>query len=165
MHTGWKSRGGGGYLKKGSRLSGKIAYGGVPYFGFYCIFINKFFVICLGGLCWPSPPPPRASMFLFYPCVVVKSASVREKTFMCKIIRFVASLKNSFSNRMLHAVTSSVLSFSISLSTQLLHCRCVFIGPNIFKNELCIMKILCYGLYFLNVSNLLVDDQNIYFLN
>ena len=83
---------------------------------------------------------------------------------MCKIIRFVASLKNSFSNRMLHAVTSSVLSFSISLSTQLLHCRCVFIGPNIFKNELCIMNILCYGLYFLNVSNLLVDDQKIYIL-
>ncbi len=66
---------------------------------------------------------------------------------------------------MFHAVTSSVLSFSISLSTHSLHCRCVFIGPNIFKNELCKMNILYYGLYFLNVSNLLVDDQKIYFLN
>jgi hypothetical protein len=48
----------------GSRLSGKIAWGGgSPYFGFYCIFINKFLKICLGGaFSSPSPLPLCASM-------------------------------------------------------------------------------------------------------
>ncbi len=37
--------------------------GGSPYFGFYCIFINKCFVICLRGVLYlPAPlphlPPP-----------------------------------------------------------------------------------------------------------
>jgi hypothetical protein len=33
--------------------------GGSPYFGFYCIFINKCFEICLRGVSYlPSPLPP-----------------------------------------------------------------------------------------------------------
>jgi hypothetical protein len=41
----------------GSRLSGKIAWGGgSPYFGFYCIFMNKCFEICMRGVLYlPSP--------------------------------------------------------------------------------------------------------------
>ncbi len=55
-------RGGQGFQEK---LPGG---GGSPYFGFYCIFINKCFEICLRGVLYvpsPSPhltPPPCASM-------------------------------------------------------------------------------------------------------
>ena len=31
--------------------------GGVPYFGSYCIFINKSFQICLGGVSYVNPAP------------------------------------------------------------------------------------------------------------
>jgi hypothetical protein len=42
----------------GSRVSGKIAWGGgSTYFGFYCIFINKFFENLSGGVCFVPPPP------------------------------------------------------------------------------------------------------------
>jgi hypothetical protein len=54
-------------IPRGSRLSGKIARGGSPYFGFYCIFINKCFEICLRGVLYlPFPLPLCASMF----CVI-----------------------------------------------------------------------------------------------
>ncbi len=46
-------------IPRGSRLSGKIA-GRVHLFGFYCIFINKFFKTFPGGQCYfitPSPLP------------------------------------------------------------------------------------------------------------
>ncbi len=46
-------------IPRGSRFSGKIAWGGgSPYFGFYCIFINKCFEICLRGVLYLPPPPP-----------------------------------------------------------------------------------------------------------
>ncbi len=42
----------------GSRLSGKIARG-VTYFGFYCIFINKSYEVCLRrSYIYPPPSPP-----------------------------------------------------------------------------------------------------------
>ncbi len=72
LHTVWKSSGGGTrcFLPKslrGSRLSGKIAWGGSPYyFMFYCVFINKCFEICLRGVLYlpshhltPTSPPPH----------------------------------------------------------------------------------------------------------
>jgi len=39
-------------IPRGSRLSGKIAKGagGSPYFGFYYIFINQCFEICMRGI-------------------------------------------------------------------------------------------------------------------
>jgi hypothetical protein len=39
--------------------------GGSPYFGFYCIFINKCFEICLRGVLYlpsPLPPPPPSPL-------------------------------------------------------------------------------------------------------
>jgi hypothetical protein len=51
----------------GSRLSGQNCARGAPYFGFYCVFIKSFFLVCLerGGvvLCYTpffliSPPLP-----------------------------------------------------------------------------------------------------------
>ncbi len=41
----------------GSRLSVKIAWGGSPYFGFYCILIHK----CFEKLTLPPPPPGPTS--------------------------------------------------------------------------------------------------------
>ena len=43
----------------GSRLSGRS-----PYFGFYCIFINKSFEICLGSPMLASPSLPRLHLWL-----------------------------------------------------------------------------------------------------
>ncbi len=66
MHTGWKSRGGGTWCFLPKSLGGvkgfrKNCQGGSPYFGFYCIFINQCFEICLRGvLHLPSPLPPTS---------------------------------------------------------------------------------------------------------
>ncbi len=47
----------------GQGFQEKIAWG-VPYFGFYCIFINKWFEICLRGvLHLPSPLPPPVCIY------------------------------------------------------------------------------------------------------
>ncbi len=54
-----------GYLKffakiprGGVKAFKKNCLGGSPFFGFYCIFINKCFEICLRGILYlPSPPP------------------------------------------------------------------------------------------------------------
>jgi len=44
----------------------KLPGGGVPYFGFYCIFINKCFEICLRGVLYlPSPLPPTPCAHLW----------------------------------------------------------------------------------------------------
>jgi hypothetical protein len=60
MHKGWKSR------KRGSSdfcqnpwLSGQNCQGGGCLLEFYCIFIDKSFEICLGGVyVYPLPPSP-----------------------------------------------------------------------------------------------------------
>ncbi len=39
---------------------------GFPYFGFYCVFINKRFEICLRGVLYlPSPPTPPSFVHLW----------------------------------------------------------------------------------------------------
>ncbi len=49
-----------------SRLSGKIAWGGSPFFGIYCVFINKCFEICLRGYyIYPPPPPPLPPVCIY----------------------------------------------------------------------------------------------------
>ncbi len=77
MHMGWKSRGrgssdfyqnpkvgGGGVNAFWTKLPGEI-----PYFGFYCIFINKPIEICLeeGALIalphFPLPLPPSTPLY------------------------------------------------------------------------------------------------------
>ncbi len=66
MHTGCKSRGGGGSVAQGfakipggSSLSGKIVWGrGGAYFGFYCIFIKESIEICLGLPIFSLTPHP-----------------------------------------------------------------------------------------------------------
>jgi hypothetical protein len=49
----------------------KNCLGGSPYFGFYCIFINKCFEICLRGILYlPSPSPylnPLVCIYEFQP--------------------------------------------------------------------------------------------------
>jgi hypothetical protein len=48
-------------IPRGVKAFRKNCLGGSPYFGFYCIFINKCFEICLRGVLYiPSPhlPPP-----------------------------------------------------------------------------------------------------------
>jgi hypothetical protein len=75
VHTGWKSRGGGGgggvpdvfcqNPQGGSRLSEKIARGS-PYFGFYCIFIHKFFKNLSGGGVLFHPPSPLIPSVYIY---------------------------------------------------------------------------------------------------
>ncbi len=58
-------------IPRGSRLSGKIAWVGSPYFGFYCIFINKCFEICLRGVLYlPSPLPQLNPPVCIYGCVL-----------------------------------------------------------------------------------------------
>ncbi len=56
-------------IPRGSRFSGKIAWGGGPYFGFHNVFfINKCFEICLRGVLY-LPSPLCASMvwpLIFY---------------------------------------------------------------------------------------------------
>ncbi len=65
-HPGRKSRGGGTWCFLPKSLGGVKAFrknclGGSPYFGFYCIFINKCFEICLRGVLYlPSPLPPTS---------------------------------------------------------------------------------------------------------
>jgi len=67
-----------GYLKfvpkslGGSRLSEKMP-GGNPYFGFYCIFINKYFEICLRGASIYPPPSPLTPLCASMP--VLETAS------------------------------------------------------------------------------------------
>ncbi len=77
MHTGWKSRKGGSsdFVKipggGGQGFPGKIAWGGSPYFGFYCIFINKLIPL------FPQSPSPLlcASLMLIQRLIIVGSAS------------------------------------------------------------------------------------------
>ncbi len=40
--------------------------GGSTYFGFYCVFINKFFENLSGGCCFipPSPSPPLCASMM-----------------------------------------------------------------------------------------------------
>ncbi len=83
----------GGYLKflpkslGGSRLSGKIAWGGSPYFGFYWIFINKFFKNLPGGCCFIAPL--CASMIISQKRGMLTQAfnHDRKRTFQRKCIR------------------------------------------------------------------------------
>jgi hypothetical protein len=49
---------------RGSRLSGKIT-SGVPYFGFYCIFINMCLNLPGGGPIFTLSPPPPPCMNLW----------------------------------------------------------------------------------------------------
>ena len=53
-------------IPRGVKAFRKNCLGGSPYFGFYCIFINKCFEICLRGVLYlPSPLTPLcASMAL-----------------------------------------------------------------------------------------------------
>ncbi len=45
-------------IPRGVKAFRKNCLGGSPYFGFYCIFINKCFEICLRGVLYlPSPLP------------------------------------------------------------------------------------------------------------
>ncbi len=73
-----QGRGYGMFLPKflgGWRVSGKIAWGST-YFGFYCIFINKFFKNLPGGCCFipsPHPPHPPCVHLCFYPTLVQSS--------------------------------------------------------------------------------------------
>ncbi len=77
MHTGWKSREGGSWIfcknpfgGRGQGFQERLQGGGTPYFGFLCIFINKCFEICLGGVLYltspfpPHPPLPRVHLWL-----------------------------------------------------------------------------------------------------
>ncbi len=70
MHTGWKSRGGGTgcFLPKslgGSRLSGKIDWGGPPISGFIAFLLTSVLKFAWGGyyIYTPPSPPLCASMF------------------------------------------------------------------------------------------------------
>ncbi len=74
MHTGWKSRGGGTwcFLPKslgGSRVSGKIAWGGPPISGFIAFLLTSVLKFAWGGYyIYPPPfPPPHP------PCVHLRS--------------------------------------------------------------------------------------------
>ncbi len=47
-------------ISRGVKAFRKNCLGGSPYLGFYCIFINKYFKICLRGVLYlssPLPPP------------------------------------------------------------------------------------------------------------
>ncbi len=65
MHTGWKSRGGGTwcFLPKslgGSRLSGKVAWGGPSILGFIAFLLTSILKFVRGGyyIYPPTSPPP-----------------------------------------------------------------------------------------------------------
>ncbi len=51
----------------GQGFQEKLPGGGSPDFGFYCIFINKCFEICLRGVLYlPSPlPPPHPPVCIY----------------------------------------------------------------------------------------------------
>jgi hypothetical protein len=63
---------------------------GPPYFSFYCIFINKYYEICLevggGGVVYlytPPPPPPLcASNFLSYFLLLPRTHVITKFKFM-----------------------------------------------------------------------------------
>jgi hypothetical protein len=47
--------------------------GGSPYFGFYCIFINKCFEICLRGYyIYPPPSPTSPPLVCIYVLAIFK---------------------------------------------------------------------------------------------
>ena len=110
MHTGWKSREGGRWIfcqnpwgggRRGQGFQKRFPWGGSPHFGLYCIFSNKCFEICLGGVLYlPSPfpphPPPRVHLWL--ETLPLKTWTCQHVTFIIYVYRILIKSKQMIPN-------------------------------------------------------------------
>ncbi len=73
--------------------------GGGPYFGFYCIFINKCFEICLRGVLYlPSPIPPPVCIYELRGKFVLVLFTCKMRSWSCWVLALIRSIRFVFSN-------------------------------------------------------------------